>query len=140
MQSTWKNLMTIWNNYWDLSTMINITGNFVEIWKLWLSYYDWKLDILSNVIFLWMSQPRQNLSLHQEKRATLELGRKNIQYPPLAESKKNLLQLLRIIFCLMNNFVKTMGKTKASFKYVQNKFPRISKAKIKAGNFFGPSV
>lgn len=30
-QSTWKKLIKIWNSYWDISTRINVTDNFVEI-------------------------------------------------------------------------------------------------------------
>ena len=40
----------------------------------------------------------------------------------------------------MKNFVKALGKTKAGFKYLYKRFPRLIKAKIKAGVFGGPQI
>ena len=40
----------------------------------------------------------------------------------------------------MNNFVKALDKTKAGFKYLYEKFPRLSEAKIKEGVFLGPQI
>ena len=40
----------------------------------------------------------------------------------------------------MKNFVKAMNKSGDGFQYLQNKFPRISDAKIKEGIFVGPQI
>ena len=40
----------------------------------------------------------------------------------------------------MKNFVKALDKTKAGFKYLYEKFPRLSEAKIKEGVFLGPQI
>lgn len=45
MQATWNKLMILWNNYWDLSSTINVTGNSAEIWMLFLSCLDCQVDI-----------------------------------------------------------------------------------------------
>ena len=41
---------------------------------------------------------------------------------------------------LMKNFVKGMDKTGRGFKYLKNKFPNVSDAKIKEGIFVGPQI
>jgi hypothetical protein len=46
-------------------------------------------------------------------------------------SGENLSAPLHIKLGLMTNFVKGMGKTGRGFKYVRNKFPNVSGAKIK---------
>jgi len=40
----------------------------------------------------------------------------------------------------MKNFVKGMDKTSHGFKYLRNKFPNVSDAKIKEGTFIGPQI
>ena len=40
----------------------------------------------------------------------------------------------------MKNFVKALDKTKASFKYLYEKFSRLSKAKMKEGVFVGTQI
>ena len=40
----------------------------------------------------------------------------------------------------MKNFVKDMDKTGHGFKYVRDKFPNMSDAKIKEGIFIGPQI
>jgi len=40
----------------------------------------------------------------------------------------------------MKNFVKAMGRTRKAFKYLAEKFPRPSEAKIKEGVFVGPQI
>ena len=47
---------------------------------------------------------------------------------------------LHIKLGLMQNFVKTMDKTEAGFKYLATNFSRLSKAKIKEGVFIGPQI
>jgi hypothetical protein len=40
----------------------------------------------------------------------------------------------------MQNFVKAMDRTGSAFKYLAEKFPRLSEAKIKEGVFVGPQI
>jgi hypothetical protein len=40
----------------------------------------------------------------------------------------------------MKNFVKAMGRTGSAFKYLAEKFPRLSEAKIKEGAYVGPQI
>ena len=47
---------------------------------------------------------------------------------------------LHIKLGLIKNFVKGMDKTGHGFKYVWNKFPNASDAKIKEGIFIGPQI
>lgn len=70
----------------------------------------------------------------------MEPGGKSVQHPPLVGSKKFLLQPFRIKFGHIKNYVKSMGKRKAAFKYVRNKFPKICKAKIKESIFIAPQI
>ena len=41
---------------------------------------------------------------------------------------------------LMKNFVKAMDKSKAGFKYLAAKFPRLNEAEIKKSVFIGPQI
>jgi len=40
----------------------------------------------------------------------------------------------------IKNFVKAMDRNGTAFKYLKNKFPRISNTKIKEGVFVGPQI
>jgi hypothetical protein len=40
----------------------------------------------------------------------------------------------------MKNFIKNMDRTGSAFKYLAEKFPRLSEAKIKEGVFVGPQI
>ena len=74
------------------------------------------------------------------QRKSLEPGKKSVQHPPFVDPQKILLPPLHIKLGLMNNFVKALDKTKAGFKYLYEKFPRLSEAKIKEGVFLGPQI
>jgi len=67
-------------------------------------------------------------------------GTHNVQEPPLVDSKKVLLPPLHIKLGLMKNYVKALNKDGDTFKYLEEKFPQISEAKIKAGIFVGPQI
>ena len=56
-----------------------------------------------------------------------------MQHPALPEWHKILLLPLHIKLGLMKNFVKAMDGTGSAFKYLTEKFPRLSEAKIKEG-------
>jgi len=67
-------------------------------------------------------------------------GEKNVVNHPLILLEKIYLPPLHIKLNLMKNFVKGMDKTGHGFKYVRNKFPNVSDAKIKEGIFIGPQI
>jgi len=79
-----------------------------------------------------------NLKRDWPQRKSLKVGEKNVQHPALAEWHKILLPPLHNKLGLMKNFVKTMDRTGSAFKYLAEKFPRLSEAKIKEGVFVGP--
>jgi len=84
-----------------------------------------------------MGQPSKDFALPEERgwpqRKSLKVGEKNVQNPALAEWHKILLPPLHIKLGLMKNFVKAMDRTGSAFKYLAEKFPRLSEAKIKEG-------
>ena len=47
---------------------------------------------------------------------------------------------LHIKLGLFKQFVKSLDKNSDAFQYLQNLFPKISEAKIKAGVFIGPQI
>jgi len=74
------------------------------------------------------------------QRKSLKVGEKNVQHQALAEYYKTLLPPLHIRLGLMKNFVNAMDRTGSAFKYLAEKFPRLSEAKIKEGGFMGPQI
>jgi hypothetical protein len=73
-------------------------------------------------------------------RGSLTPGQKNIVRPPLVDPTKVLLPPLHVKLGLMKNFVKAMNKDSNGFKFLKEKFPRISEAKINEGIFVGPQI
>src|ERR1044071_5533658 len=67
-------------------------------------------------------------------------GQHSVQYQPLVSHSRILLPPLHIKLGLMNYFVKALDQEKPAFKYLAEKFPRLSDAKIKAGIFVGPQI
>ena len=91
---------------------------------------------------LWDSRA-DNLHYKQKKwpeRTHFVPGSHNVQEPPLVERQKVLLPPLHIKLGLMKNYVKALNPDGATFKYLEEKFPKISEAKIKAGIFVGPQI
>jgi len=70
------------------------------------------------------------------QRKSLKVGKKNVQHAALAEWHKILLPPLNIKLGLMKNFVKAMDRTGSAFKYLAEKSPRLSEAKIKERIFW----
>jgi hypothetical protein len=70
----------------------------------------------------------------------LEPGTKNVQHLPLVESSNILLPPLHIKLGPMKNFVKAADQTRPAFRYLAEKFPGISAAKIKEGVFIGLQI
>jgi hypothetical protein len=73
-------------------------------------------------------------------RQRLEPGSKNVLYPSLVEPSKILLPPLHVKLGLMKNFVKAMDRDGQAFKYLRDKFPRMSDEKVKEGVFVGPQI
>ncbi|GBO45987.1 hypothetical protein AVEN_246440-1 [Araneus ventricosus] len=67
-------------------------------------------------------------------------GEMNVEYPPLAEPHKIIIPPLQIKLSLVKNLVKAMDKNGPAFKYLNEKFPRLSVAKIKEGVFVVPRI
>lgn len=67
-------------------------------------------------------------------------GRHNVKTLPLVPPEKVLLPPLHIKLGLMKNFVKSLAKDGEGFKYLSNKFPLVSDAKVQAGIFVGPQI
>ena len=74
------------------------------------------------------------------KRVEFVVGEKNVKSIPPINPKKVLLPPLHIKLGLIKQFVKALDKDGAAFKYLQNRFPKLSEAKVKGGIFIGPQV
>src|SRR5215469_12926628 len=74
------------------------------------------------------------------QRTEFSLGKSNVKWEPLVEPHKVLMPPLHIKLGLMKQFVTALDKDSAAFTYLQNIFPKLSKAKIKAGIFVGPQI
>jgi hypothetical protein len=67
-------------------------------------------------------------------------GTLNVKEQPLVDRHKVLLPPLHIKLGLMKNFIKALNHEGDAFKYLADKFPHISEAKLKAGIFIGPQI
>jgi hypothetical protein len=56
------------------------------------------------------------------------------------ELGKILLPSKHLKFALMKHFVKAKNHEEAAFTYLREKFPRLSKAKLKESIFIGPQI
>ena len=94
--------------------------------------------------FLCLWDSRADALHYQQKewpqRVHFTPGSHNIQDTPLVERQKVLLPPLHIKLGLMKNFVKALNQDGEAFKYLEEKFPQISEAKIKGGIFVGPQI
>lgn len=73
-------------------------------------------------------------------RKSLKPGEKNILRKNLVDPKNVLLPPLHIKLGLMKQFVKALPKDGPCFKYLCQKFPHLSEAKLKEGVFTGPDI
>ena len=91
---------------------------------------------------LWDSWADDQHYIRQEwpLRLGLEPGLHNVKSPPLVEPNKILLPPLHIKLGLMKNFVKAMDRKGKGFTFLQQRFPRVSLEKLKAGIFDGPQI
>ncbi|XP_058889662.1 uncharacterized protein LOC131739473 [Acipenser ruthenus] len=74
------------------------------------------------------------------KQTELSVGRNNVKWEPLVDPRKVLMPPLHIRLGLMKQFVRALDKESAAFKYLQDFFPKLSEAKVKAGVFVGPQI
>ena len=91
---------------------------------------------------LWDSRDRENhyVKKNWQSRAQLVPGSYNILKLPLIDPSKVLLPPLHIKLGLMKQFVKALDKGEKCFKYLVERFPRLSEAKLKEGIFDGPQI
>ena len=68
------------------------------------------------------------------------MGKRNVKWEPLIEPQKVLMPPLRIKLGLIKQFFTALGKKSEAFKYLQDLFPKLSKAKVEAGIFVGPQI
>ena len=90
----------------------------------------------------WDSRAREHhyTDTNWPSRVTLEPGSLNVKNKPLIDPDMVILPPLHIKLGLVKNFIKSMDKDSAAFKYLQNFFPTISSAKIKEGVLVGPQI
>jgi hypothetical protein len=90
----------------------------------------------------WDSRDKKNHWIKKQwpRRKELKPGNKNIVKKSLVDPGKVLLPPLHIKLGLMKQFVKALSKEGECFKYLGNKFPGLSEAKIKEGVFVGPDI
>ena len=73
-------------------------------------------------------------------REQFRLGTHSVKASPLVDVQKFLLPPLHIKLGLMKNLVKGLDRNGAAFKYLAEKFPEISEAKLNEGIFVGPQI
>ena len=91
---------------------------------------------------LWDSR---NTALHYHQRSwplrsSCDIGAHNEKQTPLVNPKKVLMPLLHIKLGLIKQLVKKLNPEGDAFKHIQELFPKLSEAKVKAGVFVGPQV
>ncbi|KYQ53584.1 hypothetical protein ALC60_00111 [Trachymyrmex zeteki] len=93
-------------------------------------------------ICLWDSRAKEHHYVRKDwpLRKSLKVGEHNVLKEPLIDPKKILLPPLHIKLGLMKQFVKALDRNGALFKYLTDKFPKLSNEKIKAGIFVGPQI
>jgi len=73
-------------------------------------------------------------------REELTPGAHNVIRQPLVQKEKILLPTLHIKLGLAKQFVKALKSDSEAIKHVHAMFPKLSKAKVKAGIFTGPQI
>ena len=73
-------------------------------------------------------------------RSSYDIETHSIKHTPLVEPKKVILPPLHIKLGLIKQFVKKLNPESDAFKHIQELFPKLSEAKVKAGIFVGPQV
>ena len=119
---------------WKLCSDLKVVALFLRMQLGYIKYYCFLIE--------WDSQYKKNHYINKlwPKQTSLMPGEKNVINPPLVLPEKIYLPPLHIKLGLMKNLVKGTDKTGCGFKYVRNKFPNVSDAKIKDGIFIGPQI
>jgi hypothetical protein len=125
-----KNDKLKWKLCGDLKVVALFHGMQLGYTKYCCSSCEWDCRDKKNhyVIKLWL------------KRTSPTPGEKNVLSPPLVLPEKIYLPPWHIKLAFRKNSVKSMDKTGRGFKYVRNKFPSVSDAKIREGIFIGPQI
>lgn len=74
------------------------------------------------------------------QRTEFFVGKSNVKWEPLIEPHKVLMPPLHIKLGLIKQFVTALDKESAAFQYLQDLFPKLSEAKVRAGIFVGPQI
>ncbi|KAL7880613.1 hypothetical protein SRHO_G00028670 [Serrasalmus rhombeus] len=74
------------------------------------------------------------------QRTEFTVGKNNVKWEPLVDPRKVLMPPLHIKLGLIKQFVRALDKESRAFSYLQDFFPKLSEAKIKAGVFVGPQI
>ena len=75
-----------------------------------------------------------------QPRTNIVPGKFNIKFEPLVDSNLVILPPLHIKLGLIKQFVKALDKEGNCFKYLRDKFPKLSDAKVREGIFVGPQI
>lgn len=91
---------------------------------------------------LWDSRAKTHHWIKKDwpPREALVPGQQNVINPPLVSRDRIILPPLHIKLGLMKQFVKGLDKSGNCFRFLSNKFPKLSAEKIKAGIFDGPQI
>ncbi|KAL6477291.1 hypothetical protein MHYP_G00131260 [Metynnis hypsauchen] len=74
------------------------------------------------------------------QRTEFTVGKDNVKWEPLVDPCKVLMPPLHIKLGLIKQFVRALDKESRAFNYLQDLFPKLSEAMIKAGVFVGPQI
>ena len=74
------------------------------------------------------------------KRKSLVLGTKNVKTPTLIDPQEVLLPSLYMKLGKMKKSVKALDRNGRCYRYFTQKFPLLSQAKMKEGDFDGPQI
>ncbi|KAL7834398.1 hypothetical protein SRHO_G00286450 [Serrasalmus rhombeus] len=74
------------------------------------------------------------------QRTEFTVGKNNVKWEPLVDPRKVLMPPQHIKLGLIKQFVRALDKESRAFNYLQDLFPKLSEAKIKAGVFVGPQI
>ena len=90
----------------------------------------------------WDSRDRKQHYIKKEWpiRVRMQPGSKNVLRVPLVERDKVIMPPFHIKLGLMKNFVKALDNDSDAFRYLRNKFPELSDAKVTEGVFIGPQI
>jgi len=103
-----------------------------------------QLGYIKHMCFLCLWDSRDNSSHYVRQqwptRNSYKIGEANIKTTPLVKCDKIILPPLHIKLGLMKSFVKTLDSKNNGYQYLHQKFPSLSKDKLRAGVFNGPHI